>query len=213
MGKTAMLVGATGLVGGILLKRLLADPRYDKIVVVCRKTAWREGGKLIVREGDFSRLEELTADLTVDDVYCALGSTRKKAGSKAAFVNVDYEYPLQLAQLALKKGAKRFLLVSSAGASAKSRFFYLRTKGALEDALAKLSFEMLVIARPSLLLGKRSEFRLGEWLLLRINRFLPLAWRGVEAQQVAVSLIEAANSGRGGCKVITAAQLRRIETR
>jgi len=132
-------------------------------------------------------------------VFCALGTTIRKAGSQEAFKKVDFEYPLRTASTALKLGAKRFLVVSSIGADATSSNFYLRTKGELEKALSVEGFGGLIIFRPSFLLGQRSEFRPGERIALAAMQMVsplmkgPLArYRPIEASAVATAMIAAA---------------------
>src|SRR5690606_24320068 len=111
---------------------------------------------------DYYRLEEYADHFKVDDVFCCLGTTIKKAGSQNAFRRVDYDYPVALGKLAKSAGAKRFLVISAMGADARSNIFYSRVKGQMEEALKKMEFPALHIFQPSLLLGKRDEFRLGE---------------------------------------------------
>jgi len=154
-------------------------------------------GKLHERVVDFSALGP--ADVApVDDVFCAIGTTMKKAGSREAFRHVDFELPLRVAELATSVGAKRIALVSSVGASARSSNFYLRTKGELEDALAALPLAALHVFRPSLLLGDRAESRPGEAIasvLSRATRGLLVRglrkYRPIDADLVARAMVAA----------------------
>ena len=159
--RTALLAGASGLVGGHLLQRLLADPRYKRVVTVSRKALGIEHPKLRSLITDFDAIEAAMAGLgeTVDDAFCALGTTIKTAGSRAAFRRVDFGYVVAFARAARAVGARRFMLVSAIGASARSRIFYLRVKGETEEAVAALGYPALHIFRPGLLLGQRAESR------------------------------------------------------
>jgi uncharacterized protein YbjT (DUF2867 family) len=199
MRRNALVVGATGLIGGHLVRLLLEDPDYHEITVLTRKEFPLQHYKLAKRLVDFRKLESALRGVLVHDVFCALGTTIRKAGSQEAFKKVDFEYPLRTASAALKLGAKRFLVVSSIGADASSSYFYLRTKGELEKALSVEGFGGLMIFRPSLLLGQRSEFRLGERIALAAMRMVypvmrgPLArYRPIEASVVATAMIAAA---------------------
>lgn len=158
--RTALLVGATGLIGRQLLTKLLHVPYYDKVIVLTRNSLEMTHTKLTEIIFNFEKPD--ASVVVADDVFCCLGTTIKKAGSKEAFKKVDLEYPLTIATLAKKNGAEKFLIVSSMGASEESYFFYNQVKGQVEQKLAALKFSTLHIFRPSLLLGNRQETRLGE---------------------------------------------------
>jgi uncharacterized protein YbjT (DUF2867 family) len=204
-GRTAWLAGATGLVGGFVLKQLIASERYARVVVLTRRTVHTEDPKIDQRVVNFDQVG--TMDLpAADDVFCALGTTIKKAGSQERFRHIDQDFPLALANKALARNAKQFLLVSSVGASAKSRNFYLRTKGELEDAISVLPFNAIHIFRPSILIGPREEPRSGERAGIVIMKLIsPMLvgglrkYRAIEAEDVARAMISAAaldGSGR-----------------
>src|SRR5580698_1740651 len=159
MSKVAVIAGATGLIGGECL-RLLLD-RYDSVTSLVRKSSGLEHPKLIERRIDFERLDTVEVPRGAH-VYCALGSTIKKAGSEAAFRRVDFDYPKMLATRAAAAGGARFMLVSSAGADKSSGNFYLRVKGELEEAIARMPLEAALFFRPSVLIGDREERRTGE---------------------------------------------------
>lgn len=160
--RTAIILGATGLVGEQCLQALLTSPVYDGVLAVVRKPLEIKDPKLKCLVVDFDKLGDYKAELKGQDVYCAIGTTIAKAGSQAAFRKVDFDYPKQLAEIAVWNGAKRFILVSSMGADANSAIFYSRTKGELEEALKTMSLEALFILRPSILMGDRKEKRPGE---------------------------------------------------
>lgn len=182
---------------------LVDDRAFERIVVVTRRrfgeaTAPRVEGHLI----DFDQLEAHADIFAVDQVICALGTTIKIAGSKERFRAVDYGIPITAARMALKKGARHFLVVSSIGADAGSRFFYLRVKGELEDALRPLGFRSVTIIRPSVLLGDRGEWRWGEELAKRFGSLLPGKWRPVRAREVAQALIRSAKEDVPGLRIL-----------
>lgn len=168
MAKTALIIGSTGLVGEQCLEGLLNSVAYDKVIALSRKKIQSPKAKLQNIVTDFENLESIADQLKADDIFCAIGTTIAKAGSKEAFRKVDLELPLKVAEITRKNGAQKFILVSSLGADASSSVFYNKVKGELEQALKKLRFDWLVIFRPSILLGDRKERRVGE----QIGRFV-----------------------------------------
>lgn len=202
MSRTVALAGATGLVGREILQGLLADSTVSAIHVLGRRAPATGHPKITAHTVDFRALPALPP---VDDVYLALGTTIKVAGSQAAFRAVDFDANLAIAMAALAAGAKRVGLVSAIGASAKSGTFYSRVKGELEDALAALAFDGLVIARPSFLAGDRESLgqpvRRGEGLALAVSRLLgplvPRGYRPVHAADVAKALLDRVPTARG----------------
>lgn len=162
MQKTALIIGATGLVGEQCLNELLNSVAYGKVIALSRTKINSPKAKLLNIVTDFENLDSLKQQLIADDIFCAIGTTIAKAGSKQAFRKVDYEIPLKVAEIARQNGANKFVLVSSIGADASSLVFYNKVKGELEDALKKLRFDWLLIFRPSILLGNRKEKRTGE---------------------------------------------------
>lgn len=205
---TALIAGATGLVGGCLLRQLLEMPEYDRVVALGRRPVGLAHPKLVQVTADFVALDRVAADLRCDDVFCCLGTTIRQAGSRDAFRAVDHGAVLALAWAARRNGARRFFLVSSLGADARSRFFYNRVKGETEEALTVLGFPTLAIFRPSLLLGPRSKPRLGErigavgmWLLdpLLLGRLRQ--FRAIQAEVVARAMARC-SCGRDGQGVL-----------
>jgi uncharacterized protein YbjT (DUF2867 family) len=162
---------------------------------------------------DFDKLEEQASLFRVDVVLCALGTTIGKAGSRAAFEAVDLELPVRAARLARAAGASRFGAVSSVNASPASPFFYTRIKGRLEEELAALNFDVLVLARPSLLLGDRTEKRFGEDLAKTVTSpirpLIPSVWRPIEAVEVARKLLEGTLTSGPGTHLLNNAFLHR----
>ena len=176
--RTAILAGASGLVGGECLECLLARPEYGQVIVLTRRELGARGRHSKVRQlvTDFSDLDSVAASLTGDHVFCALGTTIRKAGSQQRFREVDYEYPRRIAELARRQGARHFSIVSALGASPGSPFFYSRVKGELEQALKVMDWPSLGIFRPSLIAGQRAESRPLEMLGERLLRFAPAGW-------------------------------------
>ena len=171
---SVLLVGATGLVGRECLRSLLADSAFDRIVVLTRRPLSPDvrSPKLETHVVDFDHLNEYDELFAVDAIICALGTTIRQAGSRTRLRTVDYEFPLAFARLGRRQGCKHYLVVSALGANPRSRMFYNRVKGNLEDALRALGFPRLTIVRPSLLLGPRTELRLGEEVAKRVTRWL-----------------------------------------
>lgn len=200
MSRTALIAGATGLVGDALLRQLAARRDYEKIKVLGRTPPRHESGSIQFLSSDFNNLDALAPELAVDEVFCCLGTTIKKSGSEAAFERVDYHMVVDLARAAGKAGAKKFLVVSAVGATEKSPAFYPRVKARMEQAVSEAGFEVVHIVRPSLLLGERRESRpaerLFQWLSPLYSPFLsgPLKrYRPIPASVVAASLIALAN--------------------
>jgi uncharacterized protein YbjT (DUF2867 family) len=162
MGKKALLLGATGLVGNELLHLLLEEDEYEQVHIIVRKDVDIHHRKLNKVTASLDHMDLYEELFQVDDVYCCLGTTIKKAGTRENFKKVDLDYPIAAARMALKNGASKYLVVSAIGADENSPFFYSRVKGELEKELTKMNFQSIVIFRPSLLLGKREEVRVGE---------------------------------------------------
>jgi len=205
---TALIAGASGLVGSHLLEQLLASPEYDRVIALVRRPLALAHPKLVPVVADFTALEKVTADLRCDDAYCCLGATIKQAGSRENFRAVDHGAVLAVAWAAQRGGAQRFFLVSSLGADAASRFFYNRVKGETEEALEVLGFSTLGIFRPSLLLGPRREFRLGErisagilWLAEPLLLGRLRQYRAIPAEVVARAMLRC-SFGRQGQGVL-----------
>jgi uncharacterized protein YbjT (DUF2867 family) len=201
--RTALLVGATGLIGRQLLTKLLHVPYYDKVVVLTRRSLEITHTKLDQVIFDFDNPEESV--VKADDVFCCLGTTIKKAGSKEAFRKVDLEYPLTIAALAQKNGAEKFMIVTALGADDNSGIFYNQVKGQVEQGLKAMKYSVLHIFRPSLLLGDRKETRLGEKVgevlstLFRPVMFGSLKkYRAIDSGKVANAMLAFAKKSEKG---------------
>lgn len=197
--RKALIVGATGLVGRFCLQVLLDDPNYSEVLALTRKPLLKTHRKLKIFVTKFENLQVELSNVHANDVYCCLGTTIKKAGSQEAFNSVDLRLVVKVAELMKKQGAEQFLVISAMGANKDSKVFYNRTKGEMESALRELEYPCLRIIRPSLLLGPREEFRLGEKIgatltpiLKRFLRGSLKKYRPVEAEKVAQFMVKVA---------------------
>jgi uncharacterized protein YbjT (DUF2867 family) len=205
--KTAIVLGASGLVGKQLTARLLEAPQYTKVIILVRKHMNWKHAKLQEVIFDFSHPDAQA--IMGDDLFCCLGTTAKAAGSQAAQQEVDYRFPFEIGKIAAKNGVKQYILVSSIGADPNTSNFYLKLKGELERDLADLPFVSMIAVRPSLLLGERSDVRFGEMVGIFFMQIFgglmvgPLKkYRGIESQQVARAMVALAQEGRTGYVVV-----------
>lgn len=200
-GKSALIAGASGLVGSHCLARLLDHPQYAQVIAWVRTPLPMTHPKLIQQVVEFDRLQQWADRFSADDVFCCLGTTRQQAGTEEAFTQVDLIYPRELARLAAQRQARCFLLISALGADPHSYFFYNRVKGEAEQTVRAAGIERTYIFRPSLLLGERREIRFFERLAQLIGGTVapwlpyPLArYRPIPADSVAAAMVYAANS-------------------
>ncbi|WP_028400004.1 oxidoreductase [Ectobacillus panaciterrae] len=206
--RTALVLGASGLVGQELVQQLLDSPHYTSVTILVRREMEWEDEKLQQKIVDFHILEQYEALFAADDVYSCLGTTIKKAKTKENFMKVDYEYTMRAAKLAEQHKVRNFLVISSMGADSKSLFFYSQVKGKVEAELKQLSIQGIHIFRPSLLLGDREEFRFGEKMAEKISGVLPFLYKGVlekykpiEVKQVAKAMYETALLDKTGIHI------------
>lgn len=214
MKKTALLAGATGLVGSALLGLLLASDRYAKVIVVGRQPVAHSHPKLTQVVVELDQLETARLRLIADDVYCCLGTTQQQAGSKEAFYAVDFLYVVKLAALTAANFAAQFLVVSALDADIDSRFYYYRIKGEMEAAVRQTLFRAIHIFRPFLLVGVRPKPRLGERIgTVLLSLATPLLrgrwrkYRAVAATAVAQAMLRAAEEDGGGIRVHSSEEL------
>lgn len=200
--RAAIVIGATGLTGSSLVEQLCENDEYVSVTIIARRKPIFTHPKLEVKIRDFDRIEEKDIEFA-HELYCCLGTTIKKAGSREVFEKVDFEYPLAIASLAKKRGIPHFLVITAMGANENSPFYYNRVKGKLEHDLVELGLQRLSIIRPSLLVGDRDEFRLGEKAGEKLLKFAqPLLIgpfkrsRAIEASQVAKAMIIIALYGK-----------------
>ena len=213
--RTALVAGATGLIGHALTWRLLASARYQWVHVMLRRpaTTLPASERLKLHVVSFERLPASLPQ--VDDVYCCIGTTIKSAGSEAAFRQVDFDAVVNIGRAAWAAGAKRLAVVSAVGADPKSRLFYNRVKGEMQEAIKQIGYPSIVIAQPSLLAGDRAALgqpvRTGEDWTLRILRpvmpLIPLSVRPIEAETVAQAMLDAMLEGRPGIRILSSREM------
>ncbi|WP_201745410.1 NAD-dependent epimerase/dehydratase family protein [Alteribacter lacisalsi] len=214
--KTALVAGATGLVGQALVRELLSRNTYSRIILPSRReTPFRNEPSVEEVILSYEDLEEET--LSADDIFICLGTTIKKAGSKQAFEKVDYHFPLAIAMQARRNGASQLAVISAIGADKDSAFFYSRVKGNLEEALVMIGYPSLHILRPSLLTGPRSEFRFGEKAAEWITRPMGFAmigplekYRPVHAEDVAAAMHAVCQEDSSGVHIYQSDQINHL---
>jgi uncharacterized protein YbjT (DUF2867 family) len=198
--RKALIAGSTGLIGGYCLQALLNDPRYSEIIALVRKPLLKTHRKLKTVISKFENLDHELSNIQADDVYCCIGTTIKKAGSQEDFRQVDFSLVVSIAEQMRKQGAEQFLVISSMGADPNSKVFYNRVKGEMEQAIQQLEYPYIRIIRPSLLLGPREEFRLGEKIGVMLTPVLKpflkgslKKYRPVQAESVALFMVKVAH--------------------
>lgn len=206
--RSAIVAGASGLVGERVLRRLLAGGTYDRVIAFVRGPINLTHKKLEQRTVDYERMGRMSAFPRAEDVFCCLGTTIRKAGSPEAFHTVDVGYVARLAEVSVRAGSTQFLLVSAVGASAQSGNFYLRCKGEAEDMVRTLPYQGVQIFRPSFLIGHRRERRAGEAVGIALARVLSVAmigpasrYRPIRADDVAKAMVAVADESPPGIHV------------
>lgn len=199
--KKAIVYGASGLVGSYILQTLLDNANYEQVVIVVRKELNIQHPKLKTLIGDFNTLPEVVKDIQTDEVFIALGTTKKKTPDKKLYYQIDHDYPVLAAKLAKENGAKAVFLVSAIGANAKSSVFYVKMKGETEQDTISLNLDHTYIFRPSMILGDRKESRPLEKVFIGIFKFInPFfagglsKYKGIEASDIAKSMVNSANA-------------------
>lgn len=229
--RTALIIGASGLVGGHCLKYLLDSEHYHKVIALVRRPLIDPDQKdhsqnpeqpyqhpklnqVII---DFDKLDDYRSLIQADDIYCAIGTTVLKSPSRADYTRIDYTYPFEIAKIAFENGATRFALVSALSASPNSLLFYSRVKGHLEDAVSNIPFQGCYIFQPSYLVGDRKEFRLIEKIGVAVLTVLqPLLigplfqFRAVRAKEVAFAMVQKTIEGVPGVHIIPSPKIHQI---
>src|SRR6187399_431486 len=212
----ASLIGATGLIGGYLLEELLNDPWFDTIRILIRRPIDISHPKLEKKIVDFNDSDSVLVALSNSDVlFCAIGSTMKKVkGDKEAYRKIDFDIPVKLARFCKMTGCEKFILVSSAGANSKSRNFYQRLKGETDNAVKEFGPKTIHIMRPSLLLGERKEFRLGENIgkavMTSLSFFIPEKYNAIQGKDVAKVMLALAKKKEEGVFVHENSEIRNL---
>jgi uncharacterized protein YbjT (DUF2867 family) len=215
--RTALLVGATGLVGGHCLQFLLQSDDYEKVIILVRRPLLMHHDKLEEQVVNFDKLDQYASIINASDIFCCLGTTMKVAGSQQEFRKVDFTYTVQTCAIAVKNGADQLLVVSALGANSHSKIFYNRIKGEIEEALSKLPCEAIHFFRPSLLLGDRKESRTVERAGISAMRGLSMLmagplkkYRPIEAKVVAQAMVHVAQETRPGVNVYESDRIQAI---
>lgn len=206
--KTALVFGATGFIGSHLLNDLLQNPLYSRVTVVVRKSLEIVHPKLITLIGDFNSLTKLKSDLVGDDVFIALGTTKKHTPNQAEYYQVDHDYPVLAAQLAQANGATAVFVVTAIGANADSKIFYTRTKGEVERDIKALGYKRTGIFEPSMIVGQREEKRSMEKALINVWNVVdrifvgPMTrYKGIDGKDVARAMMKAASRQTEAVKI------------
>ena len=198
--KTAIVLGATGLIGKKVTEQLLKNDAYSTLIILVRKTLNINHPKLKQQVFNYDAIDKTV--LKGDDLFCSLGTTIKTAGSKEAFRKVDLDYVVNVAKAAKENGVNHFAVVSAMGADKNSNIFYNKTKGEMEEAIKAIGFNSTFIIRPSLLLGNRKEFRFGEllgkFIMITLSFLIPKKYRAIYDVQVALAMIHFMNQTENG---------------
>lgn len=217
MQKTALIYGASGLVGSKLLELLIKDQQYKIVVVVTRRMVVTTTEKIVQHVLNFDHLNDHQEKLKADDIFCCLGTTMKKAGSKEKFYQVDFKYVLNIAKLAIANKSESFNFITAVGASKTSLFYYNRIKGEIEEAISKIKFKRTNIFRPSLILGDRKESRPMERFAQMIGKlfsflfFGPLKkYRPIPAKTIASAMLKAAKLKTEGLMIYNSDQIEEL---
>ena len=211
--KTALIAGSTGLIGQQLVQLLTESPLYEKVIAITRQDLPAHP-KLFQVKIEFGNITEKSEMIKADDVFCCLGTTMAKAGSKEKFRQVDFYYPYLLAKTTYATGAKQYLIVSALGANKSSSIFYNEVKGEVEEAVSAVGFDAVHIFRPSLLLGHRPEKRSGEdtaKLFYRIFGFLiPNKYNAISSLKVARAMLHFAAQNKKGTFIHESGELQKF---
>jgi uncharacterized protein YbjT (DUF2867 family) len=201
LAKTAIILGASGLTGGLLLEKLLADERYSKVLLFSRKPSKRDSPKIKEFVIDLFELDHHAMDFVADEVFCCIGTTKKKTPDQEEYRKIDFGIPVQAAKLCAKNNIETFIVMSSMGANEKSSIFYSRLKGEMENEVLNQHIDHTYLLRPSLIVGNRNEFRSGEGLSKGIFKLMnPLLigklkkYRSIQAERIAEAMIQLANT-------------------
>ncbi len=201
MNKIAIILGASGLTGSILLELLLQDDRYSSVKIFSRKRLERKHPKIKEFIGDLLQLENFANDFTGDACFCCIGTTAKKTPDKELYRKIDFGIPVTAAKLCVKNKISTFAVISALGADAKSSIFYSRTKGEMEEAVLQENIPNTYLLQPSLIFGDRKEGRIGEKIAIILTKlfgFLLVGklekYKGIEAESIAKAMLYLANN-------------------
>ncbi len=206
--KTAILLGATGLTGNLLLHLLLNDKRYGKIKLFSRTTSGVVHPNIEEYLGDLIHLETFKNDFRADEVFCCIGTTKAKTPDKELYKKIEFGIPTKAAKLCKENGINTLVLISALGANSKSNIFYSRTKGEMEDAVIQLQIPKVHILQPSLIGGKREEKRIGEWIFIQLMKVANLVMAGplkkyksIDPKDIAKAMVWLSNNEHQSVKI------------
>ncbi|MCA1319233.1 oxidoreductase [Bacillus tianshenii] len=215
--KSALILGSTGLIGSYLTNEILENSEYGSACTLVRSPINLKHPKLKEVVIDFSRLSDHSSEFLVDEVFICLGTTRKQAGSKESFKKVDYDYVVEAALLAKAQGVQKIAVVSAIGADSQSRFFYNSIKGQMEEAVSSIGIPSTYFFRPSLLLGERKDYRLGEkvgeWLGKMVQPILIgklVKYRSIEGEKVAKAMVAFMKNSKKGVHFVESDLIQKI---
>lgn len=215
MKKTAIILGATGLTGSLLLKKLLKDPAFEKIILFARSSAGENSPKIEEHLIDMFQLEKYSEAFTADVVFCCIGTTKAKTPDNETYKKIDYGIPVTAAKLAKQNGIETFIVISAMGADENSGIFYNKTKGEMQRDVLKQQIKNTYILQPSLIAGDRDENRLGEKIatfFMKIFGFLvPKKYKIIKAETIAEAMLILAKQDYSE-KIITSEKIKEIAT-
>ena len=211
--KTAIILGATGLTGGLLLEKLLKDPSYERIKLFSRSSVNRNDPKIEEHLIDMFQLEDYSDVFKADVVFCCIGTTKAKTPDKEVYKKIDYGIPVRAAKLAKENGIKTFIVISSLGADENSSVFYNKTKGEMQRDVLLQKVEKTYVLQPSLIVGNRNESRFGEDLasfFMKIFAFLiPKKYKMIKAETIAEAMCVLDKSGYSE-KIINSEEIQKL---
>jgi uncharacterized protein YbjT (DUF2867 family) len=217
MKKTAIILGATGLTGSILLQKLIKDDRYESIKLFSRSKIEGLPKKVTQFLGDLLKIEQFKADFTADELYCCIGTTAKKTPNKALYKKIDYGIPVTSAKLSKENGINTFLVISAMGANTKSSVFYNKTKGDMERDVLQQHIKNTYVLRPSLIGGQRKEHRILEKIGLSVFKVIEPLFIGklkqykiIDPENIAQAMINLANNTSHAEVIITSNDIKKI---
>lgn len=217
MKKTAIILGATGLTGAILLQKLIEDERYTSIKLFSRSKIEGVPNKVTQFIGDLLKLEQFKSDFTADEVYCCIGTTAKKTPNKKVYKQIDYGIPVTAAKLSKENSIPTFLVISAMGANKKSNVFYNKTKGEMEHDVLQQHIKNTYIVRPSLIGGERKERRILEKIGITIFKVIEPLFIGklkqykiINAKSISLAMIHLANNASHAEVIITSNEIKKL---
>jgi len=213
MTKTAIILGATGLTGSILLENLLKDPSFEKIKLFSRSATEQKSPKIEEHLIDMFQLEKHSEAFTADIVFCCIGTTKAKTPDKETYKKIDYGIPVTAAKLAKQNNIETFIVISALGADENSSIFYNKTKGEMQRDVRKQNIENTYILQPSLIVGDRDESRFGEkvatFFMKTFGFLIPKKYKMIKAETIAEAMLVLAKNGDSE-KIITSEKIKKI---